>query len=93
MFVLCLVAGCGSTGGDGVAESPVVRAVEQPLDEAAGAIQKDYHQADEQHEDLPDKIWAPIDDSVSEFNRKHGGDEGSLDNPEVFDQQAAGKDR
>ncbi len=85
MLVLCLVAGCSSTGSGGVDESPVVRAVEQPLDEAEGAIKKDYQQADEQHEDLPDKIWAPLDDSVSEFNRKHGGDKGDLDNPEVFD--------
>lgn len=85
IFVLCLVAGRDSTAGDDVAESPVVRAVEQPLDEAAGAIKKDYQQADEQHEDLPDKLWAPVDDSVSEFNRKHGGDKGTLDNPEIFD--------
>lgn len=63
-----LVAGC-STAPDGPSDPPLERAVAQPLEDAADAVEDDYKRADEQHEDVIDKAFAPLDDTVDAINR------------------------
>ena len=63
-----LVAGCTTTA-DGPSDPPLERAVVQPLQDAAGAVEDDYRRADEQHEDIIDKAFAPLDDTVDAINR------------------------
>ena len=66
--VIWLVAGCTTTA-DSPSEPPLERAVVQPLQDAAGAVEDDYRRADEQHEDMIDKAFAPLDDTVDAINR------------------------
>jgi hypothetical protein len=65
---ICLLAGCTTTV-DGKSENTLERAVDQPLDDAASAVKNDYRNADEQHEDIIDKAFAPLDDTVDTINR------------------------
>lgn len=65
---ICLFSGCSTTTGE-PADSPLERAVEQPLEDAADSVGDDYRRADEQHEDIIDKAFAPLDDTVEAINR------------------------
>ncbi|MGD2056331.1 MAG: hypothetical protein PVJ15_05950 [Gammaproteobacteria bacterium] len=77
---LWLFTGCTTTA-DGTAESPLERAVDQPLEDAAGAVEDDYRRADEQHEDIIDKAFAPLDDTVDAINRDLNKEPGDSADP------------
>jgi hypothetical protein len=42
---------------------------DDPVEKAVGDIEGDYDKADAQHEDIIDRVFAPLDDTVSDINR------------------------
>jgi len=72
---IVMFTGCATTADN----HPVERAVEQPIKDAASAVQEDYKRADEENEDIVDKAFAPLDDTMDTINRdlnREPGDSG-----------------
>ena len=64
---LALLAGCTVMKvGDAATQAAPVP---PPPGESTGAVQKDKEIAKPQDEDLPDRLFAPLDDSVNDINR------------------------
>ena len=58
---------------------------DNPIDQAIGDVEADYRKADAQHEDIVDRGFAPLDDTVSDINRDLNDGEGGGANPETSD--------
>lgn len=64
---LVLLAGCtGMNGGEAATQAAPVP---PPPAETAGTTQQGKQDAKTQQEDLPDRLFAPLDDSVNDINR------------------------
>jgi hypothetical protein len=64
---LVLLAGCtGMNGGEAAMQAAPVP---PPPGESAGTVQKGKEDVKPQGEDLPDRLFAPLDDSVDDINR------------------------
>jgi hypothetical protein len=64
---LVLLAGCTvMNGGDAATQAAPVP---PPPGESTGAVQKGKEIAKPQGEDLPDRLFAPLDNSVDDINR------------------------
>jgi hypothetical protein len=64
---LVLLAGCtGMNGGEAVTQAAPVPA---PPGDAAGAVKQANPDTGKQKEDLPDRVFAPLDDTVNVINR------------------------
>jgi hypothetical protein len=56
-----------------------------PVVEVVGDIGEDYKKADEQHEDIIDRAFAPLDDTVSDINRDLNEKSGDSAPPQTSD--------
>ena len=64
----CLGIGSAIAAGGGSEEITGQRGG-NPVEKAVGDVEADYRQADVQHEDIIDRAFAPLDDTVSDINR------------------------
>jgi hypothetical protein len=64
---LAVLAGCtGMNGGEAVTQAAPVP---PPPGDDAGTVQQGKPDTRKQEEDLPDRVFAPLDDTVNDINR------------------------
>jgi hypothetical protein len=64
---LTVLAGCtGMNGGEAVTQAAPVP---PPPGDDAGTVQQGKPDTGKQQEDLPDRVFAPLDDAVNDINR------------------------
>ena len=73
----CLYSACAAAD-DASQDSTQPR--ENPVKSVIGDIEADYKKADAQHEDVVDRAFAPLDDTVSDINRdlNDGADDSAI---------------
>jgi hypothetical protein len=65
--IVLVLAGCtGMNGGEAVTQAAPVP---PPPGDAAGTVQQGKPDTGKQEEDLPDRVFAPLDDTVNVINR------------------------
>ena len=63
----CLFIGCATATSD--ESRGVTEHTKNPVEEAVGDVEGDYKKADTRHEDIIDRAFAPLDDTVTDINR------------------------
>jgi hypothetical protein len=58
---------------------------DNPVEAVVGDVEEDYKKADEQHEDIIDRMFAPLDDTVSDINRDLNDEPGDSAPPQDSD--------
>ena len=74
----CLYSACATAADD--ASQASTQPSENPVKAVIGDIEADYKKADAQHEDVVDRAFAPLDDTVSDINRdlNDGADDSAI---------------
>lgn len=62
----CLLSGCATATSD--KSQGMTEQTDNPVKEAIGDVEVDYKKADTRHEDIIDRAFAPLDNSVSDIN-------------------------
>lgn len=79
----CLYIGCTTTASD--ESQGMTDGRDNPAEAVVGDIEEDYKKTDEQHEDIIDRAFAPLDDTVSDINRDLNDESGDSAPPQTSD--------
>ena len=79
----CLYIGGASAAGD--ESQGTTERTDNPVEGVIGDIEGDYRKADTQHEDIVDRVFAPLDDTVTDINRDLNDESGDSAIPQTSD--------
>jgi hypothetical protein len=79
----CLCIGCTTAASD--KSQGMTDERDNPVKEVVGDMEGDYKKADAQHEDIIDRAFAPLDDTVSDINRDLNDKSGDSAIPKTSD--------
>jgi isocitrate lyase len=63
----CFYVGCATAASD--ESQGMTDQNDHPVEKVVDDIEDDYKEADTRHEDIIDRAFAPLDDTVSDINR------------------------